>query len=65
MSSEIAQAPKEDIPLSSAIADNLDLPPNTHLEPPGSDTYGMLHSHLIRITSCDLLRLGYMRSQVC
>lgn len=41
MSSEIAQAPKEDIPLSSAIANDLDLPPNTHLEPPTSDIYGM------------------------
>lgn len=41
MSSEIAQAPKEDIPLSSAIADDLDLPPNTHLELPNPDAYGM------------------------
>lgn len=39
MSSEIAQAPKEDIPLSTAIANDLDLPPNTHLEPPNSDAY--------------------------
>ena len=42
MSSEIAQAPKEDIPLSSAAADNLDLPPNTHLEPQGSEAHGTL-----------------------
>lgn len=39
MSSEIAQAPKEENPLSSAIANHLDLPPNTHLEPAGSDVY--------------------------
>ncbi|KAF6234954.1 hypothetical protein HO173_006884 [Letharia columbiana] len=39
MSSEIAQAPTEDIPLSSAIADDLGLPLNTHLEPPVSNAY--------------------------
>lgn len=46
MSSEIAQAPKEDIPLSSAIANELDLPPNTHLEPPISDAHGMSQLNL-------------------
>lgn len=43
MSSEIAQA-NEQSSYSNTLAN--DLPPNTHLEPPGSDTYGMARYRL-------------------
>jgi hypothetical protein len=57
MSSDIAQASNEECTFSNTVTQ--DLPPNTHLEPPGSDTYGRIRYQANRASTSRLAAMTH------